>query len=279
MTDHTLFHTLSKLTAKPALFDAFDTGALWTDPHVAEEMLKCHLDDTNALASRPAGEIDAMVQWLDRHLGLKGKSLTDLGCGPGLYAARFQKAGARVIGIDQSERSVTYAKAQNIPDTEFRVGNYNAGAVPPSDIVTLIYGDVCAMPPGHRASLFKRVHAALPAGGVFVLDASAASCFDGFSETVVVEPDMDGGFWAPAPYVGLKATFLYPGAKAVLDRYLIVERERHRWVHNWLQYMTPEQLSQELAEAGFNAGDAFDVLTGAPWRDDQEMFCLLAAKA
>ena len=79
MTDHPLFDTLSTLTAKPGLFAAFDTGALWTDPHVAEEMLKCHLDGTTALASRPAEQIDAMVHWLDRRLGLAGRSLTDLG--------------------------------------------------------------------------------------------------------------------------------------------------------------------------------------------------------
>ncbi len=273
-----MFETLAKLTAKPALFASFDTGALWTDPHVSEMMLTCHLDETSALASRPAGQIDAMVHWLDRHLGLAGKSLTDLGCGPGLYAARFHKAGARVTGIDQSERSIAYAKAQGLPNTDFRVGDYNMGAVPPADIVTLIYGDVCAMPRDRRASLFQRIHSALPAGGVFVLDAFAASCFDAFTEAVVVAADLDGGFWAPPPYFGLKATFLYPDATTVLDRYLIVEKERSRWVHNWMQYMTPGQLSSELMAAGFEVGGALDVLTGDTWRDDQDMFCLLATK-
>jgi len=97
-------------------------------------------------------------------------------------------------------------------------------------------------------------------------------------DELTIERNLDGGFWAPTPYFGLKQSFVYGDEATVLDKYLIVEEDRTRWVHNWLQYMTPRQLSAELKQQGFLVDKARDVLTGEPWREGEDTFCLLAHK-
>lgn len=274
-----MFETLTELTSRPTLFACHDTAALWADPHVADRMLQLHLDESSDLASRPRDQIRKIVEWLARRIPMDGKSLTDLGCGPGLYARHFQEAGAQVTGIDLSENSIAYAADQGSPDSRFIVGSYNDSEIPPSDIVTLIYGDVCAMPQSKRLALFRNVRSSLLAGGHFILDCFAPSFFLPQEEGVIFAENLDGGLWAPTPYFGFKQTFVYEEETTVLDRYLIVERERSRWVHNWMQYMSPEVLTSELDHAGFAVEAPVDILTGDAWQPEQSVFCLLARKS
>lgn len=49
-----------------------------------------------------------------------GRSVLDVACGPGLYAAELIARGARVTGLDQSPRMVELSRAR-VPAAEFRV--------------------------------------------------------------------------------------------------------------------------------------------------------------
>ena len=273
-----MFEDLTELLKRPELFAGFDTSALWADPHVAQQMLALHLSDDHEAASRPSADIDAMAAWIDQKLHLAGKRVVDLGCGPGLYACRFQAAGAHVTGIDLSESSIAYAREHGCPGGAFIVGSYLDTALPTADVFTLIYGDVCAMPPRARQELFRKVHTALPQDGALVLDAFPTARFDMKQETTELALRLDDGFWAPGDYVGLKATFLYPEQTTVLDRYLIVEAGRTRTVYNWLEYMTPDRLSKELEQAGFVTSAVVEAVSGTPWESDDEPFALIARK-
>lgn len=64
---------------------------------------------------------------LSNNIDLKNKKCIDLGCGIGRFSFVMSKLGAsKVIGIDQSENNISYAKMINMPNTEFHVGNiYN----------------------------------------------------------------------------------------------------------------------------------------------------------
>ena len=42
-----------------------------------------------------------------------GRRVLDVGCGPGLYTTRLAASGARVTGIDFSERSIACAREQS----------------------------------------------------------------------------------------------------------------------------------------------------------------------
>src|SRR5512141_801858 len=100
---------LIELQKKPAPFTPGE-ALFWDDPHISKQMLDAHLNPTMDAASRRPETIDHSVKWLRETLGLKpGDSLLDLGCGPGLYASRFARAGFRVTGMDYSHRSIEYA--------------------------------------------------------------------------------------------------------------------------------------------------------------------------
>ncbi|RYH10137.1 cyclopropane-fatty-acyl-phospholipid synthase family protein [Tropicimonas sp. IMCC6043] len=271
-----MFDILNDFTARPALFAGFDTAALWADPHVAQQMLKLHLAPEHGIASRRHAEIDAMCRWIDAEIGLAGTRLTDLGCGPGLYARRFHAAGTRVTGLDLSAPSLAHAREVACPEGRFVEGDYLHDPLPEADVVTLIYGDVCAMPEAARHRLFGRVRETLPPGGRFVLDAFPPAGFDAREEGAEIGRRLGDGFWAAGDYVGLRATFLYPEALAALDRYLIVEPERQREVFAWLQYLAPARLAAELEACGFESGPARDAVTGAPWEGGERPYALVA---
>lgn len=51
-----------------------------------------------------------------------GQKVLDIGCGPGVFTARYAQAGAEVIGVDVSEQMIQVAKDQ-FPGAGFRVAD------------------------------------------------------------------------------------------------------------------------------------------------------------
>ena len=60
---------------------------------------------------RPLHEINPLrLDWIDAHAGLAGKEVLDVGCGGGILAEAMASRGARVTGIDLSEKSLRVAE-------------------------------------------------------------------------------------------------------------------------------------------------------------------------
>jgi 2-polyprenyl-6-hydroxyphenyl methylase/3-demethylubiquinone-9 3-methyltransferase len=60
---------------------------------------------------RPLHDINpARVAWIDRHAGLKGQRVIDIGCGGGLLSEGMAALGAAVTGIDLSEKALGVAR-------------------------------------------------------------------------------------------------------------------------------------------------------------------------
>ena len=60
---------------------------------------------------RPLHDINPLrLEWIDGHLGLSGKSVLDVGCGGGILAEAMAQRGARVTGIDLSDRALSVAQ-------------------------------------------------------------------------------------------------------------------------------------------------------------------------
>jgi len=60
---------------------------------------------------RPLHEINPLrLEWIDRHASLQGKSVLDVGCGGGILAEAMARLGARVTGIDLSDKALKVAQ-------------------------------------------------------------------------------------------------------------------------------------------------------------------------
>ena len=277
-----MYQELPELDRAPEPFSRYTTDTLWTDPHIGRQMLRYHLDPDVDAASRKATTIDATGAWLAARFGLANKRLLDLGCGPGLYATRMAARGATVTGLDFSPISIAYASA-NIPAGSaltYVEGNYLAGPLPgPADIVTLIYGDYCALSPDRRRTLLANVGGALAPGGRFVFDVYSLGQFAGFSETLDFGHRHMGGFWADEDYYAFRKSVTYADEAISLERYLVVTEKRRFEVFNWMQYFTPETISAELADAGFAVDAVLEVETGLPWQGGATPFFVVARPA
>ncbi|NEQ51807.1 MAG: methyltransferase domain-containing protein, partial [Leptolyngbya sp. SIO3F4] len=85
----------------------------------------------HAVKSSP--EIIKILDQNSLHDGL----IVDLGCGSGISALEFTKAGYRVLGIDISESMIAIAKVR-APSAEFCVTSLFKTAIPHCQAVTAI---------------------------------------------------------------------------------------------------------------------------------------------
>lgn len=260
-----MYDVLKDIAKRPEPFSRSTVKELWTRPHLARQMLNYHLSQETDLASRKHESIDRVVEWIDSQLNLSGKSLCDLGCGPGLYAQRFEARGAQVTGVDFSAHSLDYAKAQDPNSIRYVEADYLLDDLPSEfDIVTLIYTDLCVLSPEQRKLLLARMHGMLNPGGQIVLDVAGIGSFEQKDETTLIQDKMMGGFWAAGDYVGIQQSFVYPEECLSLDRYVIVEPGETWQIYNWMQYFTPESAEAELKSAGFEIRQMVGELTGVP---------------
>jgi SAM-dependent methyltransferase len=256
----------------------------WDDPHISEQMLKSHLDPNTEAASRRPETIDHMVAWLVETLDLAaGDRVIDLGCGPGLYAARLAERGMQVTGVDYSRRSIAYATeyaaAHDLP-VEYRYQDYLTLADRAAyEAALLIYGDFCVLPPGQRTRLLLRVRRALVPGGRFALDVTTRTlrARHGLrSGWYAVET----GFWKPGPHLVLEQGFDYPEQSLYLDQYVVIEADGTISVYrNWFQDYDMAAIAAELEGNGFEIEGVWGDLTGTPYTEESEWIGVVARRA
>ncbi|HEV2690888.1 MAG TPA: class I SAM-dependent methyltransferase [Bryobacteraceae bacterium] len=105
--------------------------------------------------------------------------VVDLGCGSGWWARELNRAGYRVLGVDQSPAMIRMAR-RIAPRSRFQVASLLSVRLPACDAITSI-GEClndCFDPGNNRkriAGLFRRAHRALRPGGVFVFDIAEPS--------------------------------------------------------------------------------------------------------
>ncbi len=85
------------MNADPAELEKFSQlASRWWDPHGE---------------FRPLHEINPLrLDWIDQRAALSGKRVLDVGCGGGILAEAMAGRGARVTGIDLSEKSLRVAR-------------------------------------------------------------------------------------------------------------------------------------------------------------------------
>jgi SAM-dependent methyltransferase len=277
-----LIPQLIDLQQKPAPFTPGEP-LFWDDPHISAQMLKVHLDPNIEAASRKPETIDRSVQWLSETLGLRaGASLLDLGCGPGLYASCFARAGFHATGVDYSHRSIEYAKnhaRENGLKITYRYQNYlELEDENVYDAAFLIYGDFCPLAPEQRATLLTNIHRALKPKGHFVLDVSTREHRRKHGNRNAWYA-AESGFWKPGPHLVLEEGFDYPEGSIWLDQYTVIEADGKISVYrNWFQDYTPETITAELERGGFSTESLWGDLTGQPYTLESEWIGVIARK-
>lgn len=276
-----MFPFLVEQNTRPSLFSAYTAEELWTDSHVARQMLAYHLDPDQDLASRNHRFIERSVGWLSQTFDLaSGKRVLDLGCGPGLYANGLAALGAKVTAVDFSEHSLAHARAvaqRGDLDVEFLKANYlNLDLRGPFDLVLLIYGDFCALSPSQRQTVLTLAKRCLAPTGRLVFDVFSAALFDELQEETRYESAPDGGFWSSEPYFLFSTRFKYEEARVYLDRHAIVEANRQRELFNWIQCYDPVSLSRELGENGWKVEEDLGTLAGDPYDPSRHDFGVVA---
>ena len=246
-------------------------------------MLKAHLDPDTDAASRRPDVIDRSVAWLIQQLGLQpGDSILDLGCGPGLYASRFARAGLQVTGVDYSHRSIDYAinySQENNLEIAYRYQNYlELEDENQYDAAFLIYGDFCPLNPGQRSQLLKNVYHALKQNGKFVLDVTTRKHRKKYGSRNGWRA-LESGFWKPGPHLVLEEGFDYPEQSIWLDQMITMEADGKISIYrNWFQDYTPDSIQVELEQSGFHLESLWGDLTGQPYTSESEWIGLITCK-
>jgi len=247
--------TIDDLTEAARKPEPYEPGAeLWNDPHISKGMLSAHLaPDTDAASYRPE-RIDAICENIIRIAGLKeGDSVVDLGCGPGLYCARFAAKGLRMTGIDRSERSIEYARAQHTPGVDYMLGSYlDSFGKGLYDAALLIWQDYGVLSPKDRLKLLKNVHRALKRGGCLLMDVASVAAFRQRLENADARwYAANEGFWRPHRHSVMEDVIPYPEIPAICERYVVEDLSGVSVYRIWQTYFTPDSLRSELAKCDF----------------------------
>jgi SAM-dependent methyltransferase len=279
-----MFEQLERINERPEPFEFYTAGDLWTDEHRSEQMLIFHLDEAIDVSSRNVEFINRSVEWIASRFNIgKDTTIADFGCGPGLYATRLAKRGANVTGIDFSGRSIGYAKAvaaREQLDISYVEQNYLEFETQDRfDLVLMIMCDFCALSPTQRKVVLSKFHRILKPGGSVVLDVYSLAAFEKREEVAIYEVNLLNGFWSKNKYYGFLNTFKHDKERVALDKYTIVESERTSTVYNWLQYFAPEDLEQELQDAGFSVTGLYSDVMGTPYDRGSGEFAVIATRA
>lgn len=279
-----LYAELEEINERPRPFSRSTTQQLWTEPHLAEQMLRAHLDQGQDVASRNAGFISRSVQWIAETFAVgSGSAVLDLGCGPGLYANRIARTGAQVTGVDFSRHSLDFAEAaaadEGLPVSYVEASYLGWQPQAPADLVLMTMCDFGTLAPEQRAEVLATVRDTLRAGGAFLFDVHSPAYFAAAHEAVGYSWAPSGGFWSAEPYFVFENTLKYDGASVLLERFEVVERSRRRTFYNWTQCFDADALADELGEAGMRVEQVVGSVAGDPPDRSAGEFAVVARRA
>ncbi len=278
-----MFDQLNDINARPAPFEFYTADALWTDEHTSKMMLEFHLNDDVDLSSRNRAFIANSAKWIISHFGIGAEmAMADFGCGPGLYTTLFAETGAKVTGIDFSQRSIQYARSL-AEQKGLAISYYNQNYLEFEtdqrfDLISMIFCDFCALGPEQRKTLLAKFLQFLKPGGAVLLDVHSLNTYRSREEVATYEKNQLDHFWSPDDYYGFLNIFKYDNEYVTLDKYTIIEAKRTRVIYNWLQYFNTDTIGQEFETCGFTVEAFFSDVAGAPFSPDSPDIAIIARK-
>jgi SAM-dependent methyltransferase len=188
-----------------------------------------------------------------RKNGVTDGLVVDLGCGSGRWAAELNRAGYKVLGVDQSAAMIGLAR-KIAPDSRFKIASLLRTALPSCDAITSIGEclNYCFDEKNSReelTGLFERAHRALRPGGVLVFDiAEPARIPRSLPQTKWIE----GRDWSLFVSTSGDRVHNTLQREIVCFRKLGRQYRRNQETHN-LRLYRANDIVQDLARCGFAA--------------------------
>ncbi|MEY8352115.1 methyltransferase domain-containing protein [Lachnospiraceae bacterium 54-53] len=276
-----MYNNIFMYLKRPSLYKQNEVN-FWNDEHISMHMLKAHLDPDYEGASRKLSFIEQSVKWIEETAPyFKYSKLLDIGCGPGLYAERFSKAGYKVTGIDFSKRSIEYAKTsadkQDLGIAYVYQNYLEMEYTDEFDLATFIYCDYGALSTENRAVILQKIYHGLKSGGKLLLDVFSMVKYNEFEELQTWEIHEDGGFWSAEKYLSLSGQYKYSDHVTLEQTAVITDNEIREYCI-WNCYFTLETLMKEVRDAGFKRFEAFSDVKGNPYVKDSPTIAILLEK-
>lgn len=271
-----MFNKLSDYLVKPKLY-APSTGKFWDDDHISKGMLEAHLNPDWNAATRKHDFVDKSVKWIASIAPpTQFQQLLDLGCGPGIYAECFCKAGYTVTGIDFSKRSIEYAQKQTLHNKstiEYYYQNYlTIDYIEQFDVITLIYCDYAALSIADRLILLKKVYQALKPKGKFIFDVFTPLMRK--TESHAWYYNEKGGFWNEKPHICLDSVYQYDDEdNTELTQSIVLTEDTINCYNIWDHFFTKEALISEIQPIGFKSFEFYGDIAGKEFSDTGETIC------
>lgn len=231
------------------------TEKIWTDPHMSKMLLAAHLDSNTDAASRRPEVVDAIVGWVRDRIRPDGR-LLDLGCGPGLYAGRFARAGFSVTGVDINPLSIEHARsvaAKDGLDIRYLLGDYLELDLDSSyDAALCVYCDFGALDDDQQVRFLETAGRLLVPGGRLVFDVFGPGLSGTMAEGRTTERHGQGGFWSPLPHeLEVDTVFLPATSRWIRTSTLREEGRAPRTFVLSDRIFTPAGIESLLRDAGF----------------------------
>jgi len=241
----------------------------WHEPGFSARMLREHLTQAHDAASRRLEIVDRHVQWIHESL-LAGRPsrVLDLACGPGLYASRLARLGHTCVGIDFSPASIAHARGESSRDglsctyheRDLREGGFGEGFA----LALFVFGELNAFRSAEARHIVASARSALTPGGGLVVEVSSEASLRALGQASPHWSTAEAGLFSDEPHLVLKECFWHADARALVERYFIVQLATGDVSRYGISSQAYSQGEYEalLREAGFSSVEAHASLEG-----------------
>ena len=270
---------------------AYGGNLPWNEPEFSRRMLREHLDESHAAATRTTPERHHQFPWLWAKLGLQpGHHLLDLTCGPGLYAVELAKRGCQITGVDFSPAAIQYARdlaqqAEVAPQCTFveqDIRTWLAEAVTTQrekyDAAAILYGQLAVFPRSEAETILRQVAQLLKPGAKLCLELLHAERVDKKNSTWWFTDET--GLWGESPFLHLGERFWDEETRTSIERFHTLHLDNGQMDEVILcdtTYTTGE-MTELLQQAGFSGVDIYPAWDGLPLYDAQEWQIYIAQR-
>lgn len=254
----------------------------WNDLDFSRRMLKEHLSQKHDAASRRASVIKKHVGWIhDFVLERSPSHLLDLGCGPGLYAARLSRLGHVCRGIDFGPASIEYADNHALENCSYILGDiretdFGSGY----DLVMFIFGEFNVFKPEDARLILSKAYAALNPGGKILIEPHTFDAVYELGNQPATWYSAENELFAEEPHLCLMESFWNKDLSVATERYIIVDAasgEVTRYSSSAQAYENDE-LVEMVSQVGFQMPEFYPSLKGEPDEKMPQLQVLIAQK-